>query len=308
MDKLSYTEVKKLGKPLKILLHSPTWGGKTMGSLLLATGIVMAKRGYADVKDAWQHILLVDSEYRRGTMYAAMGPYKYLEVTAPYNTEKIDNILKIVETDATIDVVIFDSMTHYWAKDGGILSEKTAKDKLGGNSYTNWLEYTGKFNRTVDAILGSSKHIIATARSKSDTVLIPNEQGKMAPKTFGLKPELRDDSDFEFDIVFNIDKETHNLIVEKALPGMNLFYPPISSSLGAEIYNHSIDGALPYERSDEAIKASITAMAREYDLVQWFQIKNNGVKLAAMTHDMLVNAEIELIKHIRTLQVKPSGK
>ena len=42
----------------------------------------------------------------------------------------------------------------------------------------------------IDAILASPKHILTTARAKTDTALVENEKGKKVPVTYGLKPEL----------------------------------------------------------------------------------------------------------------------
>lgn len=297
-----YSQVVKTVKPLKILLYGPTWSGKTMSSLLLAQGIVVAKRQLKDPEKAWQHIVLHDSEYGRGTLYAHLGTYNYIKKDAPYRTEDLVQDIQTLNADPQIDVIIVDSFTHYWSKDGGILEQKAAKDKLGGNSYANWQDYTEKFNKAVTSLIASPKVVIATARAKSDRAIIQDTAGKVAVKTYGLKPDLRDDIDFEFDIVLNIDKETHSVIVDKGLVGMEPTYTPITMDFGAWLETYYKQNAVIAKRTEHDVKESITQLVKDYKLVSWFQIDNNGRKIADMSLDELLAAEGRLIKHIKTSQ------
>lgn len=293
---------QKVLKPMKILTYGPTYSGKTLSSLLLAVGIIVAKRGCTEA-EAWKHIMLIDTEYGRGALHNKQGPYNYIEIKPPYNTEKLINIISELDNMDEIDVIIPDSLTHFWVKEGGILDQKAAKDKLGGNSYTNWLDFTAKFNKMIDALMFSPKVILATARAKSDTV-IDTSSGKAVPKTYGLTPELRDNIKFDFDIVFNIDKDSHNLIVEKGVPGIAPIYDIATPELGKHLLDlFNADAVVPI-RTAEDIIATIRQMSVNNNLVTFVQLKLSGRRLDELTEEELLKLEADMLAEIKRLQPK----
>lgn len=298
-----YETVSKVLKPIKMLLYGPTHSGKTFGALRLAVGMVMETRQCVEA-DAYQHILMIDTEYRRGTLYSRMGPYKYVSIDAPYETEKLVAEITHVNADPMIDVVIIDSITHFWVKAGGILEQKTLKDAEGGNTYTNWNIYSAKFNKALDTVLSSPKMIITTARAKTDRALVVNEKGKQAPVTYGLKPEIRDDVDYEFDIVFNIDKLTHTLLTDKGLPDMELTYPLATPELGGYFLKlASADATVP-ARTIENFVESVRTLAKNNNLIVFVQLKLNGRKITDLKLEELTALELDLLNEIKAKQIK----
>lgn len=293
----------KVLKPLKGFLYGPTASGKTYSSLLIANGIVQSIRGCKE-EEAYKHIVLIDTEYGRGSLYAGTGEYNYIECPAPYDTDKLVSIIKELNDMDEIDVIIIDSLTHFWSKKGGILEQKTLADSKGGNSYTNWNVYTSKFNAMVDTILESPKHVLITARAKSDVVMVENAKGKMEPKTFGLKAEIRDGFEFECDFTFNVDKETHSLIVEKNIPGMETIYEPATPELGLLIHKLSTENAKERVRTSEDIANSIRNISRDNGLVQFVQLSLSGRKLDALSIEELGKLEKDLIAEVKKRQVK----
>jgi hypothetical protein len=294
----------QLAKPIKLLIYGPTFAGKTFSSLKIAVGIVMKKRGCTE-DEAYKHIMLYDTEYGRGALYGKMGPYYYIAKEPPYTTESL--MQDIIELNALpeIDVIIIDSLTHYWSKDGGILDQKAAKDKQGGNSYTNWQEFTAKFNKMLDALLASSKHIIVTARAKSDTTLtVDSVTNKSVPKTFGLKPELRDGIEFEFDVVLNIDKSTHTLLVDKGAPYMERVYDPATPLFGQMLYDVFMSQAIAQTRSAGELMTNLRKMAKDNNMISFMQLILSGRKLDDLSMDELVKIETDLITEIKKQQPK----
>lgn len=290
-------------KPMKALLYGPTYSGKTLGALYLALGVVMAIRKCTE-EEAYKHIIIIDTEYGRGALYNKMGPYNYLRIDAPYDTDKLIDVITQLNYMDQIDVIIPDSLTHFWVKEGGILDQKAAKDKQGGNSYTNWLDFTAKFNRMLDVLLSSPKHIISTARAKSDTALVENAKGKMEPKTYGLTPELRDGITFDFDIVFNVDKDTHTLITEKGVPGMAPTYEIATPALGMQLYDLFTANTVMPVRTNEDIMESIRKLSKNNNLITFIQLKLSGRKLDALTTEELLALEADQLAEIKKMQIK----
>lgn len=293
---------KKILKPMKVLSYGPTFSGKTLSSLYIAVGAVTAIRN-CTVEEAYKHIVLIDTEYGRGALYSQIGLYNYLRIDAPYNTEKLTDYIQDLNMLDEVDVIIVDSLTHFWTKDGGILDQKAQKDKQGGNTYTNWLDYTAKFNKMVDVLMASPKHILTTARAKSDTAL-EDINGKKVPKTYGLKPEVRDGLEYDFDITFNIDKESHNLIVEKGVPGMERVYEMATPEIGATLYKHFVAGATIPVRTKEIVMEAIRTTSKNHNQIQFVQLTLSGRKLDDLSLEDLLKLEKEIINNIKKQQIK----
>lgn len=302
MSKLVLQPAVKELKPMKVLMYGPTYSGKTLSSIYLALGVIMNKRKCSE-DEAFKHIVLIDTEYGRGALYSNLGPYNYFKISAPYYTEKLDSLLDQLAMMDQVDVIIVDSLTHFWVKDGGILDQKAAKDKQGGNSYTNWQEFTAKFNKTIDNILASPKHIFVTARAKTDTV-VSVDSGKAVPRTYGLKPELREGIDFDFDIVFNVDKSTHDLIVDKGVPGMDPMYDMVKPITGFNLFDLFNAGAVVKARTEEELITSISNLAKSYNQVQFIGLELSGKKLPDLTLDELIELESKTLLNIKRSQTK----
>ncbi len=228
----------------------------------------------------------------------------YQEIKPPFNSNKVVELQQQLDLLDNIDVIIHDSLTHYWAKKGGVLDEKAQKDKQGGNSYTNWQEYSAKFNDMIDTLLQSPKHIIITARSKNDVVMEENHKGKMAPVTYGLKPMLRDDIEYDFDMVFNVDKDTHSLIVDKGVPDIMPIYSNVTVDTGRELYQLFNAGTVIQSRTMDHIKESIKSLTRANNMVTFVMQKLQGKKLDELDIDELITIEKILIDEVKKQQLK----
>lgn len=116
------------------------------------------------------------------------------------------------------DVIIIDSLSHAWAGSGGALE---LKDRKGGNSFTAWKDITPMHNAMIEAILRSPAHVIATMRTKVGYVIeeeVDPKTGakKSVPKKIGMEPVQRQGMEYEFDVVADMDNETHTLKVTKS--------------------------------------------------------------------------------------------
>lgn len=202
----------------KMAVSAPSGGGKTLGALLIAYG--MLKEKYPDKKDyeLWKKIVVIDTENGSGSLYSGtehhnvkIGDYLVIELNKPYTTERYIQAIELAEEN-DLEFCIIDSITHSWAGQGGLLEQQQDIAKRIGNSYTAWREITPKYDKFIARMLESPMHIIATMRAKQE-YLVNNEEGnkRFNVKKVGLAPVQREGTEYEFTVFLeiNVDHEAY---------------------------------------------------------------------------------------------------
>ena len=204
---------------IKLALQGSAGSGKTFSSLLLARGLTNGD---------FSKVAIIDTESGSADLYAHLGDYNVMTMDSPYSPEKYIEAISICES-AGIKVIIIDSISHCWDYLLDVHSN------MPGNSFTNWGKITPRQNAFVNKILQSNSHIIATMRVKQDYVL-NQKNGKFVPEKVGLKAIQRNDLDYEFTIVFDIDI-THQAKATKDRTGLFIDKPEfvINTSTGKKI-------------------------------------------------------------------------
>lgn len=173
---------------LRVGLSGPSGSGKTYSALQLASGMT-----------SWDKIALIDTENGSGDLYAHLGAYSVLPLSAPFEPEKYMEAIKACE-DAGMEVIIVDSMSHAWAGAGGALE---TQEKLGGR-YQDWGKVKPRVRKFVESILASKCHVIATVRTKQDYTM-DQVDGKTKVTKVGLKAVFEDGLDYELTLVFDLN-------------------------------------------------------------------------------------------------------
>lgn len=192
---------------LRMGLVAPSGAGKTYSALLIAFGLG-GKVG------------VIDTENGSADLYANLGDYDVITLSAPFTVAKYIEAIKAFES-ADYNTIIIDSLSHAWAGDGGLLDKQGKIADTGkGNSYTAWRQITPEHNNLIESMLQSKCHIIATMRAKTEYVMEVTDKGKQAPKKVGLAPVQRDGMDYEFTVVLDIDVATHQATSSKDRTGL----------------------------------------------------------------------------------------
>lgn len=155
---------------------------------------------------------MIDTERGSASLYSDMVDFDTLELEPPFSPERF---IKAIEAaaEAGYDVCIIDSITHEWDGSGGCLemNEKIANVKFRGNTWAAWNETTPRHRAFLDAILQAPMHVVATIRSKTETV--QGEDKKV--KKLGMKAVQREGVEYEFTAVLDLAHETHYAIASK---------------------------------------------------------------------------------------------
>ena len=202
---MKFEKATKRQARLRMAIDGPSGSGKTYTALMAAFAIA-GKGG---------RVAVIDTERGSASKYADRFPaYDVLELNT-FSPQTYTEAIKMAG-ESGYDLLIIDSLSHAWEGEGGAIDivDRMAARNSGGNSYTAWREVTPLHRRMVDAMLQSPCHVIATMRSKMEYVLEPDSKGRMVPRKVGMAPIQRQGTEYEFDVVADMDIE-HKLVVSK---------------------------------------------------------------------------------------------
>lgn len=225
---MAFKKATKQNATIKLAITGTSGSGKTYSALRLAKGL--------GGKTA-----LLDTEYGSASLYADKFDFDTWDESDPHGFPP-EYFIKVIHAaeEAGYKNLIIDSLSHEWSGRGGCLElvDAVARAKYKGNSYTAWNEITPRHNKLIEAIVGSKMNIIATMRAKSEYVLNKDERtGKSSPQKVGLGSVQRDGTDYEFTLMFELDRDSHLASVGK--DRTSLFKDPIiiTEDTGKEILN-----------------------------------------------------------------------
>jgi hypothetical protein len=205
---------------IRLGLSAVSGGGKTYSAILIAKGLC------GDLSK----VAVIDTENNSADLYAHLGDYNVLPLSAPFTPEKYIEAIKTCEV-AGMEVIIVDSITHEWDGKGGCLEivDQITQASQAKNSYTSWGKVTPRHQSFIDAILQSPTHIITTVRRKQDYEMSKNSNGKTVVEKSGLKEITRDGYEYELTINLNLD-QNHNASASKDRTGLFMGKPEFTPS------------------------------------------------------------------------------
>jgi len=204
---ISIRKAKRSATKLRILLTSPSGGGKTFGALLLAKGL-------------GGKTVVIDTEEGSSDLYDELHEFDVIDLKPPFTPERYVEAISGAEA-AGYDVIVIDSVTHCWSGKGGCLElvDDIAKAQFRGNTWSAFSVITPRWRAFVDAILRSSAHVICTGRSKTETAQVEDHGRKKVTK-LGMKLEARDGLEYEFTTVLDLVHDGHYATVSKDRTGI----------------------------------------------------------------------------------------
>jgi len=147
-------QAQRQGARLLIQLSGVSGSGKTFTALQLAYGLAG--------KDA-SKVVLIDTENRRGSLYADILPgkakFNIIDFYAPFSPERYTEAIDAA-CRAGAEVIVIDSVTHEWESEGGC--EWIANQ----SRFPDWKRAKSLHKRFMTHMLQSPAHIIACTRAR----------------------------------------------------------------------------------------------------------------------------------------------
>lgn len=200
---------------IRLGLSAPSGGGKTYSALLVASGLCGGD---------WSKIAVIDTENNSADLYAHLGDYNVLPLSAPYTPERYIDAIADCE-NAGMEVIIIDSISHEWDGKGGCLQ---IQESLGGK-YQDWAKVTPRHQAFIDRILQCKCHVITTVRRKQDYEMTKEASGKVKVEKVGLKEVTREG--FEYELTVNLEMDLrHNATASKDRTGLFMGKPEFTPS------------------------------------------------------------------------------
>ena len=167
----------RTGIPPLVGFFGKSGSGKTLSALFFARGLV----GPAG------RITMVDSESRRGSLFADIVPggYNVIDLEPPFSPERYEEA--IVTAEAQSDIVLVDSLSHEWSGEGGVLDLAEAElDRMAGNDYAkrervklaSWIKPKMAHKQFVQRLLRLKCGLVVCLRGEEKTRMEKGKDGK----------------------------------------------------------------------------------------------------------------------------------
>ena len=281
---------------LRLGLSGASGFGKTYSALLLAYGIT----------NDWSKIAIIDTENNSANLYAHLGGFNVLPLNEPYTPERYINAIKTCE-NASMEVIIIDSITHEWQGKGGCLQ---IHEQLGGR-FQDWAKVSPRHQAFLDAILQSTCHVLTTVRSKIDYSMDSTSNGKTRVVKHGLKAITREGFEYELTANFELINENHMAKASKDRTGLFMNKPEviINSATGRKLLQFCNQG-LSVDQARKEIETCTTIEGLKHLYQKYIGLKglihpliiNRKAELEAITSQVVSRKEI-----INPLQTKEHG-
>lgn len=204
---LTFTKATKKAAKGRIALDGPSGSGKTYTALTIATTL-------------GDRIAVIDTEHGSASKYADLFNFDTLGLHR-YSPQILIDALAAAGT-AGYEVVVIDSLSHFWMGTDGMLEQvdKAAK-RSGGHGMSGWKEMRPVERQMVEALLAYPGHVICTLRVKTDWVEGENARGKRQMMKVGTKAEQREGLEYEFDLVASMDLSNELTVVKSRCPALS---------------------------------------------------------------------------------------
>jgi hypothetical protein len=203
---LTFTKATKKAAKGRIALDGPSGSGKTYTALTIATTL-------------GERIAVIDTEHGSASKYADLFTFDALNLDT-YSPQILIDALGAAAAGG-YDVVLVDSLSHFWMGTDGMLEQvDRAAKREGGHGMSGWKAMRPVERQMVEALLAFPGHVICTLRVKTDWVEGENTRGRRQMMKVGTKAEQREGLEYEFDLVASLDLQNELSVVKSRCPAL----------------------------------------------------------------------------------------
>ena len=213
---MSFEKATKKQAKLRADINGPSGSGKTYTALSIGRALVGS-----DGK-----IAVIDTEHGSASKYADKFDFDVMTIKDNYHPDRLMGAIK--EADAAhYDLLIVDSLSHFWNGPGGMLElvdYEVKRQKANGqkpDSFAAWKSIDAIYRRTIQSFLSFGGHFICTLRAKTEYEKSTDERGKSVVKKLGMSPEMRNGFEYEFDVEGMLDQDHVLTIGKTRCPGLD---------------------------------------------------------------------------------------
>lgn len=243
MTVVSFDQASRRGEPALIGIWGKSGSGKTYSALTLARGLV-GESG---------NICLIDTERGRSQTYDYLvGGWSYGGLEPPFTPQRYQEAMDdAVATGA--DVIIFDSMSHVWEGEGGVLDMAEQGRSQAGKELkglAKWRVPKMAYKRMMTAVLRTPVHVIFCLRSKEK--FVQTKDGKLTSQ--GYVPICGKDFIYEMTLALEMQPDTHKPIITKCPEQLISAVPqngPVTIETGQRVAEWVGGGAAVDEQAKE---------------------------------------------------------
>lgn len=250
---IEFTPATRKSTKARIALAGPSGSGKTYTALALATAL-------------GDQVAVVDTERGSAAKYEGINGWQFHTwVPQSFSPTSLVEALAVA-SGAGFEVVVVDSLSHYWMGVDGMLEQADRRAK-GGNTFSGWKEARPDERRMIDALAAYPGHVIVTLRVKTEYVIEKDDRGKSVPRKVGLKPEQREGIEYEFDLVGDLDLDNTLSVSKSRIPALSRAVVPLPGAELADTIREWLSdgetalGALDYR--EQALKATDKATLKQ---------------------------------------------
>lgn len=198
---LNFTPAVRREAKARVAIIGPAGAGKTWTALQWATTL-------------GERVAVIDTENGSASLYSDAFTFDTAPWFPPYDAAKL--AAAIQSAAESYDVLVIDSLTHFWQGDGGVLDVVEREGaRQRGNNFAGWKKGTPLWRGLLDALIFAPCHVIVTMRSKMDYVQTKDADGRARVEKMGMAPVARNDVEYEFTLVGEMD-QAHTLTITKS--------------------------------------------------------------------------------------------
>lgn len=203
---------------------------------------------------------MVDSESRRGSLYADVlpGGYEVLDLEPPFSPARYIQALECAEKSGA-GIVVIDSMSHEWEGEGGVLDMAGDNEQKSGKAgLHNWKTPKLEHAKLILRLLRSAVPVVCCIRAKFKSRQGKNEQGKtVILKDDFASPIQAEDFIFEMTVHGEIMPDHSFRATKVSHPTLGSCFPdkkPITIEHGAALAKWCESPGKPVSNANEPLK------------------------------------------------------